>query len=153
VAVTVVGPDFAVDLGEPSLSIILGSSGNATLTLTSQNGFAGNVNLIATISPSGPAISFIPVTLSLTSGGSATSKLSIATSSGIYSTTSLGSYTVTITGTASQSLSHSITLPITVTSSSPAAGIPASALILAGVAILAVVVVVAYAVLRRKPGK
>jgi len=37
--------------------------------------------------------------------------------------------------------------------SSPAASIPAYVLVIAGVAILAVVAIVAYAVLRRKPGK
>ncbi len=156
VSITVVVPDFAISFDSSSLSIVVGSSKSVTITLASQNGFAGNVNLTATVSPLGPTLSLNPVTVSLSSGGSGSSTLSIATTSGLYSSTPTGSYTVTVTAIGSPSLSHSKTLSaVVVSQSSPPAtsNLPVSVLVLAGVAILATVLVVAYAVLRRKSGK
>jgi plastocyanin len=149
-------PDFTISPSQSSLSVVQGSSGTATITLTSQNGFAGNVNLTATVSSSGPTVTFSPSTVPLTSGATGTSTLTVTTSSGLYSSTSTGSYTVTITANGSASLSHTTTISVTVTSSSssPAANnIPAYVWVVAGIAILAVAVIVGYAVLRRRPGK
>ncbi len=153
--VVVVGPDFVVNLSQSSMNLVVGSSGNATVTLMSQNGFAGKVNLTATVSPPGPTLSFNPATVTLTSGGSATSTLTIGTTSGLYSSTGLGTYAVTVTATGSPSLSHSVTLSVAVIAqpSSPTGNIPVAILVIAGVAILAAVLIVVYVVLRRKPRK
>jgi hypothetical protein len=154
VAVTAVGPDFAVSMDQSSLSVTIGSSGNATVTVTSQNGFSGIVNLAATVSPSGPAAFLSSAMVTLTAGGSTTSKLTITTASGTSSSVSRGSYTVTVTGTGGSSLSHSTSLLLTVSSpSSPAAPIPSYVLAIAGVTIVAGVAVTVVVVLRKRRPK
>lgn len=148
-------PDFSITPNPSSLTLNPGNSGTVSITITSQGGFTGNVNLTGTISPSGPTLSFNPVTVSLASGGSATSTLTVATSSGLYSSTPTGSYTVTVTGSGNPSLAHSTTVSVTVTSTSSPAGtsIPPSVLAIAGFGILAVAIVVGYLVLRRRSGR
>src|SRR5213594_1565952 len=149
VAIIVVGPDFSVTSNHSSLSITIGSSGNATITVTSQNGFTGTVSFAASVSPSGPLLTLSPTSASLSSGGSATSTLNLSTSNA-----SPGTYLINVTATASSSLSHAATLSMTLSSSSqpslPPASFPASILIIIGAVIAASVLVVAL-VLRRKP--
>ncbi len=61
-----------------------------------------------------------PVSVGMSSGGTVTAVLTVSTSSGAYSSTATGSYTVTIPGTSSApTLSHPATVSVTVTSSSP----------------------------------
>src|SRR5438445_9926679 len=107
-------PDFALTASPSNLAITAGSSGASTLKLSSVNGFTGTINLAASISPSGPAISLSASSITLSAGGSGTSTLTVSTTS----STSAGSYTLIISGV-SGSLSHSATMSVTVTSNVP----------------------------------
>src|SRR6058998_2983224 len=136
VAIIVVGPDFSVTSNHSSLSITIGSSGNATITVTSQNGFTGTVNLAASVSPSGPMLTLDPISVSVSSRGSAISTLSLSTSSA-----SSGTYLINVTATAGSSLSHVATLSLTLSSvagpSLTPASFPVSVLIVIGAVIAA----------------
>ena len=126
--------------------------GTTTITLSSLNEFSGTVSLTSTLSSSGPQVTFIPASVTVPSGGSKSSTLSVSTaSSGAYSTTiSQGTYTVTITGT-SGSLVHSTTLSLTVGPASGVGGLPSAALIGGGIAATVAVVAGIVYVLRRRP--
>src|SRR5438046_1435286 len=131
-------PDFALTASPSNLAITAGSSGSSTITLSSLGGFAGTIDLAASISSLGPAISLSVSSITLSAGGSGTSTLTVSTTSStasgstltscgnasstlIISTTSStppGSYSIAITGT-SGSISHSITVSATVFSNQP----------------------------------
>ena len=49
-------PDFSIGANPSALTIVIGSSGTSTITLTSLNGLSGTVNLGATISSSGRSL-------------------------------------------------------------------------------------------------
>ncbi len=102
-------PDFTMAASPSALSIAQGSCSTSAITVTSLNGFSGSVSLTATISPVGPSTSLSPTVVSVTSGGSATSSLSVCASG----STPVGSYVVTTTGTGS-SISHSVTVSVNV---------------------------------------
>jgi len=85
------------------------STGTFTVTVTSQNGFTGTVNLSTSFSPStGLTVNCSPTIIN---GGSGTSTCTVTGSTA-------GSYNVTVTGT-SGSLSHSTSVSVSVQSSSP----------------------------------
>lgn len=75
------------------LLIQAGSSTTSTLTLTSIGGFAGNVSLTATISPSGPTVSLNPSSVAVASYGTQQSTITVSTAS----STPAGPYNLTIT--------------------------------------------------------
>lgn len=105
--------DFTITANPASLTILRGSSGGSTVTLASVSGFAGNVNLAASIAPAttrSPAVSLSSSAVILMSNGSGSSTLTISTSRH----TAFGIYSVTITGT-SGTLTHSVTVTVTVT--------------------------------------
>ncbi len=110
VAVTVYVRDFSVNTNVSSLTLAHGSSGTVTINLASINGFTGTVSLSAVCSPSGPKLNLSSSTISLTSGGSGTSALSIRT----LRRTTPGSYAITITAN-SGGVSHTVTVLLTVT--------------------------------------
>ena len=93
-------PDFSISATPSSATVNQGQSANYNVTASSLNNFSGTVNLSASVSPSGPALS-IPPSVSVTPSTPGTATLSVSTTS----STTPGSYTVTITGT-SGSLSH-----------------------------------------------
>jgi Pro-kumamolisin, activation domain len=97
--------DFALAASPLSVSIVSGSSGTTTLTVSPINGFSSQVSLSVTGLPSGVTASFSPTSTS------STSTLQLRTST----TATLGNYTLTVTGT-SGSLTHSSTVTLTVTS-------------------------------------
>jgi PKD repeat protein len=101
------GPDFTISANPTSLTINIGSSATAAITLASLGGFSGAVSLSSTIAPSGPSTSLNPVSVALTAGGTSSSTLTIATSA----STPLGNYTVTVRGE-SGTLSHSVTISV-----------------------------------------
>jgi hypothetical protein len=103
-------PDFAILANPNGLALAPGSSANSTVTLTSLAGFSGTVNLSTSISPTGPTASLNPTSATVSSGGTGTSILRISTAA----TTSTGNYTITLNAV-SGSLSHSITLSLTIT--------------------------------------
>ncbi len=107
-------PDFSIGANPSALTIVIGSSGTSTITLTSLNGLSGTVNLGATISSSGlvivwPTTSVSPSGVTLTANGTATSTVTVSTSV----LTTPGTYTVTVTGT-SGSITHSTTIAVVV---------------------------------------
>lgn len=85
------------------------STGTFTVTITSQNGFAGTVKLSASISPStGLTVNCNPASIT---GGSGSSTCTVTGSTA-------GNYNVTVTGT-SGSLTHSTNVSVSVQTSSP----------------------------------
>ena len=102
-------PDFSISASPPALTVQAGYSGSATMTVTTLNGFSGTVSLVAS-APAGLTVDLSPSSFALMSGGSNSSTLSIA----VLSTTSAGTYTVTVTGT-NGSLSHFASLTVNVT--------------------------------------
>jgi len=105
-----VSPFFKLATNPSSISLALGQSGNSTIQLASYAGFAGSVNLRAAVPSPGPTAQVSPATIILSSGGSATSTLTIVAQNSRISTT----YPINLTGT-SGSLSISATVEVTVT--------------------------------------
>src|SRR5205809_169233 len=108
-------PDFGISATPASLSIQIGSSGTSTIALTSLNGFAGTIGLSTSIACSGlcliyPTASLNPTSVTLTSGGTGVSTLTVATSV----LTTPGTYTITITAT-SGSITHTVIVTVQVT--------------------------------------
>ena len=101
--------NYGISASPTILNINIGSSSTSTITLNSQYGFAGNVNLAATVSPSGPTASFNPTSINLSAGGSGTSTLTLTAST----STPIGSYTVTTNAT-SGTRWHTISLTVNV---------------------------------------
>ncbi len=111
VSVTVTPPgDFTVSASPTLLTITPGSSGTSAITLTSVGGFTGAVSVSSTVSPTGPTASLNPASVTLASGGSGTSTLTVSAASSV----AAGIYNVVVNGL-SGSLSHSITVAVTVT--------------------------------------
>jgi hypothetical protein len=106
VTVTGTGPSFTLSAVPISLSIVQGSMGTSTITVTPSGGFTGSVTLEASGLPSGVTAAFNP------SSTTTTSTLTLTASS---SATVGGPTTVTITGT-SGSLTATTTVALTVTS-------------------------------------
>ncbi len=107
-ALIVSGPDFAITLTSPSLSLDAGQTSFTNVTVTSLAGFSGTISFTTAVSPSGLVLSSIP-SLLLRSTGANVSRLVIVTSN----STRAGTYTVTITGT-SRTISHVATLTVNV---------------------------------------
>src|SRR5437773_7758318 len=113
--------DFTVAASPTSLTVLAGTQGTSTITLSALQGFAGVVSLTSTINPaSGITCGLTPTSVT----GSGSSTLSC---SGVS-----GGYTVTVTGT-SGSLSHSITVTYAVQDFTIAAS-PTAVIVNAGAA-------------------
>jgi uncharacterized membrane protein len=102
-------PNFVMTTNPGSLTFLQGSSDTSTITVSSQNGFSGIINLSATSSPTGPTTSLNPTSVTITAGTSKTSILSVNSTG----STPSGSYTVTITGT-NGTLPHTATVSVTI---------------------------------------
>ena len=101
--------DFTITSSSSSITNIFGSSNTTTITVRSMNGYSGTVGLTFT-APFG----YITLTgnqnpLTLASGGTASSTLTMTTSL----ITNLGTYNITVTGT-SGSKTHSTVISLTV---------------------------------------
>ena len=105
-------PDFTIGASPSSLTIVQGTSGNSTITISSLNGFNSATNLTASGLPSGVTAGFAPNPVTPPANGNVTSTLTL-TASG---TATTGTSTVTVTGT-SGSLVHSTNITLTVTAS------------------------------------
>src|SRR5207244_3112928 len=101
--VLVLVPDLSLTANPNSVSFVVNDSATATISLHSIGGFSGNVSLNATSSPAGLSMSCSPAIL-------VGSQSSICT----VNSTTISSYTVTITGT-SGNLSHNASIDVTVT--------------------------------------
>ena len=96
-------PNYTLSASPSSLSIMQGTSGTSTITITLQNGFSGSINLSASGLPSGVAASFSP------NPATTVSTLTLSASS----TAATGTFSVIFTGT-SGSLQSSTTISLTV---------------------------------------
>src|SRR5438309_2580312 len=96
-------PDFSLTASPNSVSFVVNNSATSTIALHSIGGFSGNVSLNATSSPAGLSMSCSPAIL----GGSQSSICTV-------NSTTITSYTVTMTGT-SGNLSHNASIDVMVT--------------------------------------
>ncbi len=71
-------PDFVLSVNPSTLTIVAGQSGNATFTVTPQNGFNSQVNFTCSGLPSEAACSFNPASVT-PSGAAVTSTLTVTT--------------------------------------------------------------------------
>src|SRR5436309_3076591 len=110
---TILLPDFGIAVAPSIQTILQGASGNAKVTLSSLNGFQGNVTVSASSSPSGLPISPSSKTLQLSAGGTSSFNLTFSPTT----STMPVSYTVNITGT-SGPISHFVLTAVQVQSSS-----------------------------------
>ena len=104
VNVTAAPANFSISANPTSLTVAQNSSGTSTIS-TTQVGSAGTVNLSASVSPGGPAVSISPA--SVAAGGSATLTVNAGSAAA-------GNYTVTVTGTEGSN-THSTTVAVTIT--------------------------------------
>lgn len=120
-------PDFALSAFPAHLFVGQGSSGTTALVLQSLNNFAGNVTLSALASRSGLIWSFSQSTVSLAGNQTRVSKATISTGT----STGLGNYTLNISAK-TLSLSHSVTVSVTVLPDFSITTNPASVMALPG---------------------
>jgi hypothetical protein len=100
------GPaDFSLSATPSSYTVGPGTAASYTVNVSGLNGFAGNVSFSITGLPSGATPNFMPASVA----GSGSSTLSISTSS----STAVGSYSLTITGT-SGTLTHTAQVTLVV---------------------------------------
>src|SRR3989442_441193 len=105
---------LAVSASPSILSITRGTSTNVMVTLTSMNHFSGIVSLTSTIAPmtpKSPSVALSATSLTVSSGGTATSMLKISTA---HSPQGDGAYVISVTATSSSVL-HTITINLSVT--------------------------------------
>lgn len=101
-------PDFALAAAPSSASVVPGGSAGYTVTVTSLDGFAGDVSLSLTgLSSSQASSSFAPAVVT---GGSGTSQLTVTTAA----TLPAGSYPLAVTAT-SGALVHQVSVTLVVT--------------------------------------
>jgi uncharacterized membrane protein len=102
--------NFSLSASPSSQRVTAGRSTSYTVTVTPSGGFTSNVTLSVSGLPTGASATFSTNPIS---GGSGSSTMNVATSSG----TPVGTYTVTITGTSSSpSLTHTTTVTLVVNS-------------------------------------
>jgi len=148
-------PGFSIEANPTSLSFQQGSSGTSIIALTSLNGFSGSLALSGSASPLGPTVSFSSASVTLSSGGTATSNMTVSATEGLYGSVASGNYSVNVTAT-SGSLSRSATVQVTVGSSdsSPSGALNLPLTLLVGVAVVIMAVVaVTVLLVRRKTAK
>src|SRR2546426_719106 len=111
-------PTFSLSTSPSSLTVIQGTNGASTITVTPLNGFNSSVSLSASGLPSGVTASFNPSstasssTLTLTASSTASSSTLTLTAS---STATTGTFTLTVTGS-SGNLTKTTTIFLTVQS-------------------------------------
>src|SRR5213078_28829 len=102
-------PGFSMAPNPASLTILQGSSSASTISLSSEQGFTGTINLGASVSPTGPTASLMPTSVTVSAGSPAMSTLTVFTGA----STPSGTYTVTVNG-ASGSTTNTTTVSVTV---------------------------------------
>src|SRR5437016_1678792 len=151
VNITVTIPDFNIKTSIPSLSVTQGSTATTIITLTSLSGFKGTLTLTGTVSQPGPTVTFNPTSVTLASGGTVTSNMTVSVAGGTYPTAT-GSYPVTVTVT-NGTLTHFTTVEVTVGSITSGTGtLPLTVFIGVAVAMIAVAGAAIY-LLRRRTGQ
>lgn len=107
ITVQVTAPDYSLTANPKSVSVRQGSSGTSKITINPINGYTGAVTLSARTSTS--RITFGFSTNPTTAGNTATLTMNVPSS------TSRGTYTITVTGTDTSGLTHQTTMTLTVT--------------------------------------
>lgn len=102
------GSTFSISASPASVSLMQGTQGSSTITTTVTNGFNNAISLSASGVPTGTTISFNPVTIPAPGSGSSVMSITVG------STTPVGSYPITVTGTAG-SVHQTTTVTLTVT--------------------------------------
>ncbi|TMI52967.1 hypothetical protein E6H15_07970 [Candidatus Bathyarchaeota archaeon] len=105
---------FSVSANPASLIFQPNATGTSTISITSVNGFSGQVNLFASSSASGPTVSVSPNTLLVPENRTVTSTLTVQSSA-------QGRFDVTVTVIGDQ-FYQSVSLPVAVTSSTSISG-------------------------------
>jgi hypothetical protein len=90
-AASAANPDFSISANPTSVLVNPGPEGNSTITLTSQQGFAGRVNMTITVSPPGIYCQLTEVSLNVTANNS--------NSTTLHCDGNPGTFVVTVTGT------------------------------------------------------
>jgi hypothetical protein len=75
------GHDFGLALTPPTITLVAGTQGSTTVTLTSIGSYTGTLNLTATQIPTNATFTFHPQTITLVAGGTATAQLTLETAS------------------------------------------------------------------------
>jgi len=109
VTLTGSGPNFSISASPNTLTVVHGSAGNSTITLTPQAKFSQTVAVSCTGAPANSTCTLNPTSVNVPPGSSATTTLTIQTTS----TTPPGTYTLTVTGTYAP-LSNPTTITLTV---------------------------------------
>src|SRR6266581_2877164 len=108
VPITATGPDFLLNTNVTTLAISPGSTGTANIGLKSLAGFAGTITLSGSLY-GGLAVTFNPPAITLSSGSTSPSTVTISVPQNVIS----GDYFVTVTGV-SGILTHQIDISVTV---------------------------------------
>jgi hypothetical protein len=90
-----VKPGFTIQVSPASQSVVRGTAASFTITVSSQNGFEGTVALTAGSPPAAATAGFAPSSVTLSSGLTTTSTLTVATTS----STPAGAASLQIVGT------------------------------------------------------
>ncbi len=115
--------DFSIAASPSSLTIDPGQNAQYAVTLTSLNGFSGNISLSLTGAPSDSTSSFDPEEVSLDGKKVASSTLSVSTKQ----STAPGTYTLVITGVAEAAgLTHQTTVALILTGAKTALSVTIS---------------------------
>ena len=145
-------PDFSILSNPTSMTVQQGSSVISTITLTSLNGFSGPLTLSTNAQSSGLAWSLKPTAVTLTSGATVTSVLTVNASTtgptGAYQpggyeavASQVGPYQAVVTAT-NGTLTHTATVTVNVTSSNANAPISGYLLDIGAAAIIATIAVI-----------
>src|SRR3989442_6080682 len=145
-------PDFSISSNPNSMTVQQGSSVISTITLTSLNGFSGPLTLSTNAQSSGLAWSLKPTAVTLTSGATVTSVLTVNASTtgptGAYQprgyeavASQVGPYQAVVTAT-NGTLTHTATVTVNVTSSNANAPISGYLLDIGAAAIIAAIAVI-----------
>jgi uncharacterized membrane protein len=100
-------PNFTLTGSPASLSVAQGNQGTSTITTTVSGGFNSAIGLSATGAPSGTTVSFNPSTIAAPGGGSSAMTIAVGSS------TAVGTYSITVTGSGG-GMQQSATVTLTV---------------------------------------
>jgi kumamolisin len=110
-------PGFSLSASPSSVSVVQGNAGSSTITSSVTGGFNTPVVLSASGQPAGVTVSFNPTSIT----GAGSSAMSITVGSSV----ALGTYPITVTGTAGSTV-HTTTVTLTVTGINPSYSLGAS---------------------------
>jgi subtilase family serine protease len=107
-------PAFTLAASPTAVSVVQGSSGSSTVTTTVSGGFSSAIALSASGQPSGVTVGFSPTSIAAPGSGASSVSFTVA------STTTAGTYPITITGTGG-GITHAATVTLTVTTATTGA--------------------------------